>query len=134
MRGKLKEQADARKHMIQERFKAELNLLVDFAKDDGKGNTNDGNTARKAFRNFETFASITGVDVNLIRRLYVILCVINSNHKIKLDKYQQYCKETYQIYMANYSWYCMPVSVHKLLIHSVDFISIFLLPIEAQEC
>ena len=48
----------ARKKTIQDRFRAELSLLVDVPKT-GFGNTNDGNTARRAFMHAEAFADIT---------------------------------------------------------------------------
>jgi hypothetical protein len=121
--------AKNRKKRIQQDFRRLLGLLVDIPKDGGSGTTNDGNTARKAFRNFDTFAEITGVDVKLILRLYVILCVINSNEKIDTNKFERYCMETYEFYVEKYKWFYMPVSMHKLLIHGAQVISNFLLPI-----
>lgn len=134
-----KKRLQDKKRLIQRLFRQMLGLLVDMPNDRGTGTTNDGNTARTAFRDFRVFSQITGIDINLIRRLYTILSVINSGYKLNLEKYEQYCFETYQVYVDNYSWFYMPVSLHKLLIHSVEVVSSFLLPIgmyseEAQEC
>lgn len=52
---------------IQEDFRKEMGLLVDIVKQ-GSGTTNDGNTARRFFKDPELTASITKVDVNIIRR------------------------------------------------------------------
>lgn len=129
----------AQKHRIQEEFRQKLGLLVDIPKDGGSGTTNDGNTARKAFKNFRQFSAITKVDENLIRRLYTILCVVNSYHQINNEAFESYCIATFEIYVDKYDWFYMPASVHKLLVHSVQVIEKFLLPIgmyseEAQEC
>lgn len=48
-----------KKKDIQTKIKEELNILVD-APEQGTGNTNNGNVARKFFNNVETIARITG--------------------------------------------------------------------------
>lgn len=48
-----------KKKEVQEKFRSELGLLVDMPKQQ-TGNTNDGNSARKFFRNSEKSAEITG--------------------------------------------------------------------------
>ena len=107
-------------------------------KDSGSGTTNDGNTARKAFRNYKVFSEITGVSEYLIKRLWILLCLINSNHNVDPKKFNDYSLEIFYSYIKNYNWFYMPVSIHKLLIHGAEVISNFLLPIgsyseEAQE-
>jgi hypothetical protein len=42
-----------RKKRVQEDFKTQLGLLVDHVKPGGSGTSNDGNTARRFFRNLE---------------------------------------------------------------------------------
>ena len=68
---------ETRKRSIQSRFKEEMSLVVDQPKQ-GFGNTNDGNTARKAFDHAEMFADITGVDLDIIISLRTILKAISS--------------------------------------------------------
>ena len=95
-----------------------------------KGTTNDGNTARRAFRNYKKFAEITEIDETLIWRIHSILCLVNStHHKIDVEKFKKYCDETYDLYVSLYSWFYMPVSMHKLLIHSSQVIQKLELPI-----
>lgn len=77
---------DARKTLINQRFKAELGLRIDEVKQ-GHGTTNDGNTARRFFENPEKTAAITGLDVELVRRFAVILQAITSGEQIDTAKF-----------------------------------------------
>lgn len=126
-----------KKKIVQDKFRRELGLLVDMPRQH-TGNTNDGNTARKFFRNAEKSAEITGINVGLIKRFHVILECINSGFPINSDKFDEYAKATSDLYIEEYSWYPMPVSVHKILFHGKDIICSCILPIgqlseEAQE-
>lgn len=57
-----------------------MRLLVDIPKA-GYGNTNDGsNTSRRFFNNEEDAASITSVDLSLIKKFKVILEVLSSGY------------------------------------------------------
>lgn len=96
----------------------------------GFGTTNDGNTARRFFLDYKTSSRITGIDENLIFRFSIILQAISSGKQINIEKFRNYCKETAEIYVQLYSWYHMPVSVHKLLMHGADICNHFsILPI-----
>lgn len=126
-----------KKKQVQEKFKRELGLLVDMPNQQ-TGNTNDGNTARKFFRNAEKSSEVTGVNVELIKRFHIILECINSGFFINSEKFYKYLKETRELYIREYSWYPMPVSVHKILFHGKHIIDSCILPIgqlseEAQE-
>lgn len=132
-----KEIVSQRKSFIQSEFKKKLSLLVDKPKP-GFGSTNDGNTARRFFQNAETSAEITGINLKIIKRFYIILQTISSGYKINVEKFQAYTRETATIFIQNYSWYAMPPSIHKILIHGPEIINNALLPIgqlseEAQE-
>ena len=58
----------------------------------GSGTTNDGNTARRRFKSPLIFSKITGIDYELINRLGIILILINSNYKISVHLFRDYCK------------------------------------------
>ncbi|XP_011868998.1 PREDICTED: uncharacterized protein LOC105562616 [Vollenhovia emeryi] len=52
--------------------------------------------------------------------------------------FKQYALDTARLYVNEYPWYPMPASVHKILIHGSDVLSVSLLPVgmlseEAQE-
>lgn len=58
--------------------------------------------------------------------------------EIDCVKFEKYCTETAELYIQYYSWYNMPPSVHKVLIHGVEIIRALGVPIgnlseEAQE-
>lgn len=53
-------------------------------------------------------------------------------------KFGEYCEDTAERYLSLYSWYYMPNTIHKVLIHGSKIISAAMLPIgmlseEAQE-
>lgn len=52
---------------IQKEFRERLGIYIDVVKQ-GSGNTNDGNTARRFFENYNIVAEITLVDENIIKR------------------------------------------------------------------
>lgn len=125
------------KERIQNGFKNSLSLIVDKPKP-GFGNTNDGNVARKFFQNSETSASITGIDVTLIKKLYIILQTISCGFKIDINKFNKFCLSTARLYVSLYPWCPMTTTLHKILMHGGAIISNFLIPIgqlseEAQE-
>lgn len=122
---------------IQKEFKNRMGLIVDQPKP-GFGNSNDGNTARRFFRNADLASEITGVDKKIIERMHVILVTISSGYDINIDNLRKFSLDTAKYFVKLYPWYYMPPTVHKLLIHGPDVISNALLPIgqlseEAQE-
>lgn len=132
-----KQQREDEKSRIQKLFKERMGLNIDTVKQ-GAGNTNDGNMARRFFADPDITAEITGVNVDLIRRFSVILQAINSKANIDAEKFGAYCNDTTDLYLSLYSWYYMPNTVHKVLIHGSLIISTATLPIgmlteEAQE-
>lgn len=132
-----KEKIDERKKHIQSAFRIQMGLLVDCVKQ-GKGTTNDGNTARKFFGNPQLSAEITGLDENLIIRFSILLQTIASGKKINVSKFTIFAFQTAELYVFLYPWYYMPASVHKLLLHGGDIIEHAIVPIgqlseDAQE-
>lgn len=132
-----KRNVEQRKSEIQTAFRIRLGLLVDVVKQ-GKGTSNDVNTARKLFANPKLSAIITGLDENLITRFGVLLQAIASGKRINVSKFESYAFETAEIFVSLYSWYYMPVSIHKLLIHGSDIVKNAIVPIgqlseDAQE-
>lgn len=116
------------KKEIQRKCKEKLGLLVDVPKQ-GFGNTNDGNTARRFFLDPATASEITGVNLELIKRLKVILEAITSGHHIDVDKFQSYADETAKLYVSMYDWYPMSPTMHKVLVHGATVIKHAILPI-----
>ena len=127
----------AKKKEIHDKFKSVMGLKVDEPKQ-GAGNTNDGNTARRAFHQEQEFADICGLDHTLVHRLHTVLVAISCKCALNPEKVDKYCQETAELLVSLYPWYKMPVSVHILLIHGGSIINNSLLPIgmmseESQE-
>ncbi|XP_022828240.1 uncharacterized protein LOC111357680 isoform X1 [Spodoptera litura] len=132
-----KDHLKLRSEIIKDKFKKELGLIVDKPKP-GYGNSNDGNTARRFFSNAALSAEITGLDVDLIKKLGILLTTLSSGYDIDLNKLAKYCSDIKTLYLSLYSWYYMPVTLHKILVHSTEVVKSSLLPIgqlseEAQE-
>lgn len=123
-----KEARALRKRKIQKEFKKETALRVDFVLQ-GKGTTNDGNTARRFFRDYESSAKITGFNVQLLKRFSVILQALASGKEINVERSKSYTNETARLYVELYPWYYMPATVHKILIHGSDVIEFTAVPI-----
>lgn len=117
-----------RKSKITTRFYKEMGLVVDQPKQGG-GNSNDGNTARKFFKNPLLVSQITGINQELVEKFANILSIISCGHYINEEKFKKYCFETAQMAISLYGWYKISASVHKLLIHGADIIKSLPLPV-----
>jgi len=131
-----KREVEQSKREIQAAFRTRTGLLVDVVKQ-GKGTSNDGNTARKFFANPKLSAAITGLDENLITRFGVLLQAIASGKAINVMAFESYSFRTAEIFVSLYLWYYMP-SIHKLLIHGSEIVKNAIVPIgqlseDAQE-
>lgn len=116
------------KKIIQGKFKQEMGLLIDIPKV-AYGSSNDGNTARRFFRNPTVNSSITNIDYQLIFNLGTILRVISCGHKINFTEFQKIIEKTKSLYLSLYSWYYMSVTMDKLLVHATDIIVNSIVPI-----
>lgn len=117
-----------KKKEIQTKFRDQLGLLVDIPKANF-GNSNDGNTSRRFFEEYERSAEITGIDKNLIYRLKIILDAMCCGIKINTEKFEAYCKETAELYVSLYRFHPMSPTLHKVLSHGAAVIREAILPI-----
>lgn len=95
----------------------------------GGGNSNDGNSARKFFREWKTTANITGFDEKLLERFHILLTVINCKSQINHEAFESYSDETRILFVQLYGWYTISPTVHKLLVHGAAIIKYSVLPI-----
>lgn len=117
-----------RKKLIQARFWSRIGLIVDKPKSAGSGNTNDGNTARRAFSDINLFAEILNIDSKLIGNLKTILIALSSHLPIDSTQFDKLCFATAKLYVDQYNWFPMPATLHKILIHGADIINTSILP------
>lgn len=75
-----KKTVSERKTIIQSKFKKEMGLIVDKPRSGGCGNSNDGNTARRFFKNWEQSAQITEIKPEAIYRCKIILETMASGN------------------------------------------------------
>lgn len=133
----LKTMRASEKVRIQEEFKMQTGLNIDKPLA-SYGSTNDGNTARRFFNDFETTSQITGINEELLRRINIILMALNSKHKINATKFGKYVEEITILLLKLYPWREMTPTVHKVLCHGQIIIESNILPLgelteEAQE-
>lgn len=124
-----KQQLQDAKQRVHDSLKDRTGLRVDEPRGGGVGNSNDGNTARRFFQAAEEVAACTGLDPQLIRRLHVVLQAVSSRYVVNPDALASFCRQTAELYVELYSWYSMPVTLHKLLVHSATVIRWCVLPI-----
>lgn len=116
-----------KKEEVKAKFK-EVGLIIDKVKP-GFGTSNDGNTARTFFHEYKETARITELDETLLSRLGTILAAIASGYDIDPGKFNTYCSETRDLYISLYSWYNMPATLHKILVHGADIMRHSVIPI-----
>lgn len=124
-----KAQVEQRKLKIQSELFHRMGLRVDFPNPGGAGSSNDGNTARRAFKDHETFDEILGIDKEVLRRIRIILQTISHNFPIDPDLFGKYCRTTAELYLANYKWYYMNPTLHQILIHGEAIVRNSVLPL-----
>ncbi|XP_036322559.1 uncharacterized protein LOC118736614 [Rhagoletis pomonella] len=115
-----KEVLKQKKSEIQEKFWKHMGLRVDKPKANGSGNTNDGNSARRAISDPEMLAKITSIDKTFLKNLKTILICISCEFQIDVELFFCFCKRTFDIYMEKYDWYAMSATLHKILVHSAQ--------------
>lgn len=116
------------KERIQVEFKQQTGLNIDKPLV-GYGSTNDGNTARRFFKYFETTSKITGINLDLLRRVNIILMAINSKHQINARKFGEYSNETLNLLIKLYPWKFLSPTIHKILCHGEIIIKHNILPL-----
>lgn len=126
-----------RKKQIQEKLHKEIGIIVDKPKQ-GFGNFNDGNTSRRFFDNDNVAAHITGVDQIILKRLQVILNVLNCGENVNGEKFGEYAKDTRNLLKQKYPQKLITPTLHKVLDHGKQIIEYQPVPIgelseEAQE-
>lgn len=103
------EKGEAREKQIKQAFK-----------DQGSDNSNTGNVARTFFMEYKKSSRITGIDMELICRLHIILLAVSSCYSIDATKFEAYAMETAELYINRYKWYPMTVTLHNILLHALN--------------
>jgi len=126
---KNKELMKKRKVEIHNRLRENMGLIVDVPIAGGSGTSNTGNTARRAFKDYDKFARCLDIDKELVKKFQILLISLTCQLPIDPILFGKYCLETAQLYVKLYSWFYMPASIHKLLMHGKDIIRCSILPL-----
>ncbi|KAF0312966.1 hypothetical protein FJT64_001707 [Amphibalanus amphitrite] len=94
----------------KEAFRTRMGLRVDEPRAGGSGNSNDGNTTRRAFRSPAEFAACTGVDQELIDRVGTVLQAVSCLHRLDIDALSAYCRRTAELYSRSNMYLSRPPS------------------------
>ena len=118
-----------RKKEVQEILWQKLRIKVGIPISVGAGTSNDGNTARRAFKNPAVLATCLGLDEQLLRNFRTILIALSCHLPIDPVLFGDLCNATAEIYVKSYNWYNMSSTLHKILIHGSAIISTSVLPV-----
>lgn len=105
-------------------FKERLGLIIDKPKP-GFGLSNDGNTARRFFKDPHITAAITGLEPFVIEKFSNILAAISSNQIINPNIFQKYTAETAKLFLETYPNFTFSPTIHKILYHGHEYIKEF---------
>jgi hypothetical protein len=111
---------ERRQQKIKDDFVQKLSVYVDHQTPNTKGCSLTGNVCRKIFKHLTLSSEILGIDIEIMERFKIILIVISSKSKIKIDPFQEFCHSTYRLLMSKYPWCSISSTVHKILIHSCE--------------
>lgn len=107
--------------MVQNVIWEKLGLKADKPKSGGSSTSNDGNTARRVFKNL--FADCLNLDCQLIHKFKTILIALSCQLPLDSNHFEKLSHATAELYIKCYPWYLMPSIVLKILMHGAEIIS-----------
>ena len=102
-----------------------IGIRVKECRQEGSGNSEDGNTFRRAFKTRESrqiLAEECDVPYDFINGLWNIYVALTSQLYINPAEFGKYCKKILGIYFSRLNWYRMIPSVHKILVHGEELL------------
>ena len=102
-----------RKVEVRAEFRKKMGLVIDQPRVGGAGTSNDGNTARRFFQQYDISVNIMNMDADLIKRLHTILATMLCGYDNYYSKFKTFCWETALLCVDLYPWY--PMTLHKIL-------------------
>lgn len=131
-RGGNTDEVQKNRELIRQKIEEKLNLIVDRPNPVKGGNFTTGNVARRAFANHEVFAECLGLNdigKEVLRRVTIMFSAINSNKRLNIENYRKYGRETYEMYLKEFSWHRPSPYFHRLCIHVADIADHLPLPL-----
>ena len=123
-----KEAIQAAKLQIQAEARQLLHIKLDMPDPSGHGGSSDtGAVADKLFSNPEIFTQLFAPSVDdapriedLLRRVDVVLAVLNCSRKVDTGKFHKYAMDTYLLLLEVFPWVSVSPSVHGALAHGAE--------------
>ena len=118
------------KEEIQARVKEQTSITLEKADPTGHGGTSTTGNIAKVMLNTSNRKLLTqGIDSyelrekvdQIVLNMAVILTIINSGRKVKVDEYREFCRATY-LHVASITWIEFTPSAHIVLGHSLELI------------
>ena len=118
------------KEEIQARVKEETSITLEKADPTGHGGSSTTGNIAKVMLNTNNRKLLTqGIESSelrakidqLVLNMAVILTIINSDRKVKIDEFREFCRTTY-LYVASIPWIHITPSAHAVLGHSAELI------------
>ncbi|XP_030752406.1 uncharacterized protein LOC115879646 isoform X2 [Sitophilus oryzae] len=119
-----KEEQETKKKIIQKQFKEKTGLNIGKPKP-GFGISHDGNTARRFFQNSKVTSEIIGIELPIIERFSNVLAAISCNRIISPESYENYARETAELFHKTYPQFTFSPTVHKILYHGHEYMKQF---------
>ena len=114
---------------MQAAFKERLGLNVYKVLPGKCGNSNSGNTSRKAFENADVFADIINVPADIVEDLGTLINAANCKHALSASKVEKLSTSVLdRIHDYGLSWNWLSQSVHTLLHHFHQFVAFYPTP------
>ena len=119
------------KEEIQARVKEETSITLEKADPTGHGGTSTTGNIAKVMLNTNNRKLLTqGIDSSEVRakidqlvlNMAVILTIINSDRKVRIDAFREFCRTTY-LHIASIPWIHITPSAHVVLGHSAELIA-----------
>lgn len=100
-----------------------FHIRYDEPRDGGRGTSTTGNVCRKMLQDPKKLAEVLELDEKFVTDIATVLLLISSKSQLYVDMFSNKCRETYNRYIELYSWYYMPVSMHKVLVHGAEIMT-----------
>jgi hypothetical protein len=128
-----KEEEDLMKKEKQKVKKAmweNFHVRIKEVRQGGIGTSDTAKNARKVLSEPVLLAQTLGLNEELVIRISNILTQIRSYDPVNsLDEFENYCKDTYAMFLSLYDWYKIPVTLHRVLAHGRDYMEALPLPL-----
>ena len=82
----------------------QLGSIVDVVKQ-GSGFANDGKTARKFLKYYETISKSTGMSDQLLKNFYIILQVLTRGKVIHGERFHKITAKTAELFLKEFDWF-----------------------------